>query len=62
MTLDDFFLCEICKRDKKLCEVAPQTAYANSSLNVTLWLCEECAEEYTEHWNEMWREYRSGLL
>jgi hypothetical protein len=36
------------------------TAYADPEENRPLLLCNACAEEYYEYWNEQWREYYSG--
>lgn len=30
--------------------------------NPDLFLCRDCEEEYVSYWEEMWREYYSGLL
>lgn len=40
---------------------AQQTAYENKEANFAC-LCEEHQQETDEYWNEMWREYYSGLL
>jgi hypothetical protein len=38
------------------------TAYEDMSRNVAPRLCDDCAEEYRDYWDEMWREYYGGLL
>ena len=36
------------------------TAYNEPAKNRMLLLCDKCAEEYYEHWDEMWKEYNRG--
>lgn len=39
-----------------------QTQHHDEEQNVNPVLCVDCAKEYNQHWEEMWREYHSGLL
>lgn len=38
------------------------TSYPEPERNRDQTFCRECAEAYADHWTEMWREYRAGLL
>lgn len=43
-------------------EIPCRTQYCNAEQNISPVLCEECAKEYNDYWDEMWNEYWSGRL
>lgn len=55
-----------CERRCELHVVSSQTRYVWDGVGVdpnrSLNLCEECAVDYTEYMNDMWRDYWSGVL
>lgn len=34
-----------------------RTAYADNKQNTSPTLCKDCAQEYNDHWDDMWAEY-----
>lgn len=53
--------CSRCHLPDPTVELRPaMTAYADQSLNKPLLLCELCAVEYYDYWNELWKEYRQS--
>jgi hypothetical protein len=51
--------CEHCTKSGATL-VNAMTAYEGG--NPPLMLCDDCDKEYTEYWNEMWKDYNSGRL
>jgi len=60
-----FGRCPHCKRFRFLHKVQPATRYywdgTGEDPNKVPDLCDDCRESYYDYWNEMWREYYSGL-
>jgi len=60
--------CEQCNYSKIVIKVSAMTAYAsinkeeNENLNPDLYLCPDCAEQYVEHWSEMFGSYYDDRL
>lgn len=54
--------CERCGITTEVQLEPSRTYYVDESKNVEIWLCRECADEYHQHWDDMWAEYHSGLL
>ena len=52
--------------DIRVSEIGCKTAYdwngKGEDPNRNPVLCESCADEYNEHWDDMWNEYYSGRL
>ncbi len=63
--MDNGFVCEGMYGEcgiRPAREIACRTQYANSESNVAPVLCDGCAKEYNDYWDEMWGEYYSGCL
>ena len=53
--------CERCGSVKGVRQEPCRTMYTESKLNVSPFLCRECAEDYHDYWNSLWADYYSGL-
>jgi len=59
-------VCEVrecCRRPDVPAQERPcMTAYHDPKMNTKPVLCDECAQEYHDYWQERWDEYYAGLL
>jgi len=60
------YKCERCDHKKDVIMCSAMTCYhwdgKGEDPNRDFALCEGCAEEHYEYWDDMWREYYSGLI
>lgn len=54
--------CQNCRETKTVTIEPSRTACANEAENVPSVLCEPCAIEYHEYWDDRWDEYYRGLM
>lgn len=54
--------CEHCKRPGIQASVTPAATMYEDGGDAPLMLCEVCAKEYNDYWQEQWDEYNAGRL